>query len=229
MFDVKMIFEDEMKTITAIYTAPALVSSFKEQFSKMYPDHRIVNVMDDSLIASVISAGKMTNEVLRKIYSICREANDSGSDLVLQTCSSVGASAELIQPFFDIPILRIDRPMAQVAVEGYSRIGVLATLPTTLNPTMDLVNICSTEIGKTVEIVDGLAKGAFEALISGDLEKHDQKIIETAMSLNDSCDVFLLAQGSMARIATKLREALGKPVLTSPESGLASLEKYLEG
>ncbi|MBI9102708.1 MAG: hypothetical protein JEY99_09845 [Spirochaetales bacterium] len=218
-----------MKTITAIYTAQALVAPLKEQFSKIYPDHRIISVMDDSLIASVISAGRMTNEVLRKIYSICRDANDMGSDLVLQTCSSVGASADLIQPFFDIPILRIDRPMALASVETYSRIGVLATLPTTLGPTMDLVKQCSRESGKKVEIQDGLALGAFEALMSGDSELHDQKIMDTAMRLNDSCDVFLLAQGSMARMAGQLNKVLGKPVLTSPESGLAALKPYLEG
>ena len=217
-----------MKIITAIYTGQALVTPLKNHFNEIYPEHCIVNILDDSLIASVISAGRMTTPVLRKIYAICREANDSGSDLILQTCSSVGVSVDLIQPFFDIPILRIDQPMAQSAVEGYSRIGVLATLPTTLNPTIDLIRKLSDEKGKAVEVVEGLALGAFEALNAGDSAKHDQMIIETAVKMNDLCDVFLLAQGSMARMSEQLEKALGKKVLTSPESGLRALKPYLE-
>ncbi|MDC7235198.1 MAG: aspartate/glutamate racemase family protein [Spirochaetales bacterium] len=217
-----------MSTVTAIYTGPALVAPVKAYFSQQFPGHKIINVLDDGLIGQIIEAGKMTSPVLRQIYSYCREAADSGSDIILQTCSSVGQSVEYIQPFFDIPILRIDTPMSLEAVEKYKRIGVLATLPSTLEPTMSLVNRMAAEKGLSVDVVNGLARGAFEELSAGNAEAHDRMILDTAMALNDSCDVFLLAQGSMARMKDDLEKASGKPVLTSPESGVDALASYLK-
>lgn len=218
-----------MKTVTAIYTGQALVAPLKEAFQKMYPEHRIVNVLDDSLIASVIEAGGLTGDVLRKLYSLTLDAYLSGTDVILQTCSSVGASVEIIKPFFDIPILRIDQPMSALAVRNYKRIGVLATLPTTLNPTIDLVNAEAEKAGNKVGVSNGLAEGAFEALSSGNSELHDSLIMDTAKKLKDDCDVFLLAQGSMARMAENLEKELAKPVLSSPLTGLESLKQYFEG
>jgi aspartate/glutamate racemase len=217
-----------VKTVTAIYTGQALVQPLSAYFAITYPDYNLVNILDDSLIKSVIQSGEMTKEVLRKIYSICREAQASGSDMILQTCSSVGKSADLIQPFLDIPILRIDQPMVEHAVRDFPRIAVLATLSTTLEPTIDLIRIYAEKQGKNVEIVNGLAIGAFQALSNGNVEEHDRKIMEIAETLADQCDVFVLAQGSMARMKKDL-EVLGCPVLTSLESGVDALRSYLEG
>ena len=216
-----------MAKVTAIYTGAALLNPLSTYFKKKYPEHEIINILDDGLIRQVINAGEMTTQVLRQIYAYCKEARESGSEIILQTCSSVGESTDLIQPFFDIPILRIDTPMAVQAVENYERIAVLATLPTTLEPTMALVERVAREKGKTVEVVNGLAKGAFEELSSGNAEAHDQRILDTAMGLSDSCDAFLLAQGSMARMKEPLEEASNKAVLTSPESGVDALMSYL--
>ena len=38
-----------------------------------------------------------------------------------------------------VPVLRVDQPMADHAVATARRIGVIATLPTTLEPTADLL------------------------------------------------------------------------------------------
>jgi hypothetical protein len=41
-------------------------------------------------------------------------------------------------------------------------------------------------------------------------------------------DLLVLAQGSMARMAGKLSEVSGKPVLSSPLSGVLGVKKYIE-
>lgn len=218
-----------MKTVAAIYTGIVIVDPVRKRFAQKYPDHRLINLLDDSLIADVIRAGRMTDTVLKRIFAYCREMELAGVDLILQTCSSVGDSATLIAPFIGPPILRIDRPMAEAAVAGFKRIGVMATLPTTLNPTSDLLRRVSDEKGRPVTIEQGLAEGAFEALNNGDPETHDRLILQTAEKLKSVCDVFVLAQGSMARMAEDLERVSGKPVLSSLESGLDSLAPYLNG
>ena len=188
----------------------------------------MISLLDDSLIADVIQAGKMTTAVLERIYSYCRIGAEMGVDVILETCSSVGASIDYIQPFFNIPVLRIDRPMIEKAVNESSRIGVMATLPTTLEPTMDLVKKVADEKGKEVSIVNGLAEGAFQAITKGDAETHDRMIMEKASALVKSCDTIVLAQGSMVRMEKPLRESTGLTVLSSMRLGLESLKSYFK-
>jgi len=68
-----------------------------------------------------------------------------------------------------IPLVKIDDAMAAEAVRTGARVGVLATLPTTLAPTVRLVRAQAEKPGGPLG-VEGLAKGAFEALVAGQAE-----------------------------------------------------------
>ena len=58
---------------------------------------------------------------------------------MFNTCSSVGDVADYGNLYARIPVFRIDQPMAAEAVRNYDRIGVISTLPTTLDPTCRLL------------------------------------------------------------------------------------------
>jgi hypothetical protein len=99
---------------------------------------------------------------------------------------------------------------------------VIATLPTTLEPTAALVAARAALAGREVEVVSYLCEGAFAALQAGDTERHDNLVREGLRSLGVSVDVIVLAQASMARVADALApEERPVPILTSPRSGLS--------
>ena len=129
---------------------------------------------------------------------------------------------------FDTPILKIDEPMVKAAVTSYEKIGVLATLPTTLKPTIDLVTSQAAELGKTVTVIDGLAEGAYQALMRGSLDLHDELILKAAIKLAGEADVIVLAQGSMARMEKDLKEKTGIPVLSSPYLCVQEIKSMLK-
>jgi Asp/Glu/hydantoin racemase len=131
--------------------------------------------------------------------------------------------------FIPIPIVRIDEAMARLAVSQASRIAVLATLPTTLDPTIRLINLCAQEAGKKITTVSALASGAFAAITAGDAATHDRLIAEKAKLIIDECDIILLAQGSMARMEEPLRQLTGKTVLSSPRLGVEMVKRMMEG
>ena len=81
--------------------------------------------------------------------------------------------------------------------------------------------------GKNMLLVEGLADGAFAAGQSGDGATHDRLIAEAAQRIADQVDMFVLAQGSMARMEQRLSELTGKPVLSSPVLGVKGLRKFL--
>jgi len=215
--------------VAAVYTGIVLVEPLKFIFQKSFPEAQLINIVDDSLIAEVIINNGLTRSVKKRLFVYYETAFESGADIVLNTCSSVGEAVDFLQPLFDKPIFKIDQPMAREAVKVASKIGILATLPTTLGPTKRLVLSEASNLGKRIETRDALAEGAFEALTKGDVAKHDQLIKKAALDIAKDVDVFVLAQGSMAGMEQELFTLTGKKVFSSPELGVRALREYLLG
>ena len=205
----------------------ALVEPMNKLFKELMPEVKLNHIADDSLIQEVIANNAVTPAVRRRLLSYYNAAADAGADVVFNTCSSVGDIADYGNGYARIPIFRIDQPMAAKAVTSAQRIGVISTLPTTLDPTCRLLQNEAKKAGRDVVLVEGLADGAFAAGQSGDSETHDRLIAEAAQKIADKVDIFVLAQGSMARMEQRLSEMTGKPVLSSPVLGVKGLRKFL--
>ena len=217
-----------MKKVVAIYTGHGLMNNVKANFAEVLPDCRLINIIDDSLIADVIENNEVSPSVARRLLQYYQIAADMGADVIFNTCSSVGEYVAIGQKIIDVPIVRIDEAMAQEAVKNYQTIGVIATLPTTLGPTVRLVQSQAELLGRHVSVVEGLAEGAYQALVNGKPEEHDQRILDAARRLAQDVDAIVLAQGSMARMEKKLAEATGKPVLSSIKRGVKAVKSVLE-
>lgn len=216
-----------MIRVVAVHTAMALVEPLTKIFREYLPEVKLNHIADDSLIQEVIAAGEVTPAVRRRLLSHYVAAADAGAQVVFNTCSSVGDVADYGNQYAPIPVFRIDQPMAAKAVQGWQRIGVISTLSTTLDPTCRLLRNEAAKAGRDVTLVEGLADGAFAAGQSGDGDIHDRLIAEAAQRIAPEVDVFVLAQGSMARMEQRLAELTGKPVLSSPVLGVQGLRQFL--
>lgn len=216
-----------MKTVYAIHTGFALVEPLKPLFAELLPAVRVVTVVDDSLLADVRSAGHVTAAVTRRLTGYGMLAATSGADAIFNCCSSVGEAADLLARMVEIPVVKIDDRMARMAVETGSRIGVLATVPTTLDPTERLVQRKAAELGREVEVRRYLVDGAFDALMSGDAAQHDAMVLEAIERAAAENDAVALAQGSMARLVSRLPASIRVPVLSSPRLGVQALRAAL--
>lgn len=205
----------------------ALVEPLTKVFHEIIPEVQVEHIAESSLIKEVIANNAVTPAVRRRLLDYYNAAADSGADVIFNTCSSVGDIADMAAGIARVPVFRIDKPMAEEAVRKAKRIGVISTLPTTLDPTCRLLKNCAAEAGTEVELVEGLADGAFAAGQSGDGNTHDRLIAEAAQRIADKVDLFVLAQGSMARMEQRLSELTGKPVLSSPVTGVKGLRTFL--
>jgi Asp/Glu/hydantoin racemase len=157
-------------------------------------------------------------------------ARDGGADAVLVTCSSIGPAVPLARQVFDFPILRVDEAMAEQAVSVGSRIGVLATLSTTLEPTVALLHDVAAARSRSIQVEPCLCDGAFEAVLAGDHATHDRIVSEALLGLADRVDVVVLAQASMAGLLERLPPGdLACPVLSSPESAVRRAREIFYG
>ncbi|MEU6714441.1 aspartate/glutamate racemase family protein [Nonomuraea sp. NPDC046802] len=209
------------KTLGLIHTSATLVEVFAKLCAEHLPGVDTFNIVDDSLIKNTVAAGHLTPRTARRVGDHIGSAEAAGADHILVTCSSIGAAVEAAAPFTGVPVTRVDRPMADEAVALGTRIGVLATLTTTLDPTADLVRRSAAAAGKEISLTARVCEGAFEALMGGDAATHDALVAAALRELD--VDVIVLAQASMARVAGTVETKA--PVLASPPLAM----KYLAG
>lgn len=216
-----------MATLALVHTSPSLAPLFNQLTGRLVPEARVLHFVDESCIKNTIASGHLEKATMRRVISLIGSAFDAGADVALVTCSSIGPAVDMAAQLYDQPVLRVDRPMAEKAVDSGRRIGVAATLSTTLKPTADLVRTVAAERGKEIEIVEQLCEGAFEAVMAGDGATHDRIVGEGLTSL-EGVDAIVLAQASMARVLETLPDgSLSAPVYSSPELGVARARDVL--
>lgn len=207
----------KQKTLGLIHTSTTLVPVFGQLCKEKLPGVNAFNIADDSLVKGIVAAGCLTPTISRRVAGYLESAELAGADYIMVTCSSIGPAVEAAAKLIGVPVLRVDRPMAEKAVATGRKVGVIATLRTTLEPTADLISRCAAQTGKQIELTSRLCDGAFEALMSGDAASHDAKVVAVLKELSRQVDVIVLAQASMARVvATLAPEDERVPILASP-------------
>lgn len=205
------------KTLGLVHTSATLVPVFAQLCKQKLPGVNTFNIADDSLVRGIAAAGSLTPSIARRVAGYLESAELAGADYILVTCSSIGPTVETAAKSIGVPVLRVDQPMADKAVLAGKRIGVVATLRTTLEPTADLISRRAALAGKEIELTSRLCEGAFEALMSGDTATHDAKVADALKQLSQQVDVIVLAQASMARVVEALApEDKRVPILASP-------------
>lgn len=216
-----------MRTVVAVYTGQGLIDPVKAMFRELLPECRLVNILDDGIVAELQGRG-ITPAIARRLTQYYHQAEDMGADVIFSTCSSVSEVAVAARAFVRVPIVQIDEAMAEQAVSRHGTIGVMATLPTTLGPTARLIQTTAARLGRRVSLVEGLAEGAYDALVAGRPEEHDRRLAQTARGIADRVEAFILAQGSMARMEADLAALTGRPVFSSPRLGVMNVRDVLQ-
>ena len=207
-----------------VHTSATLVPAFEQLCRERLPGVAVFNLVDDSLIKDVIAHGRLRPATARRVVQHVAAAEAAGADTILVTCSSIGRAVETAATLVDVPVIRVDRAMAERAVATGRRIGVIATLPTTLDPTADLIGRCAQIAGREVAITARLCEGAFDALMAGDAAAHDASVAAALEALAAEVDVIALAQASMARVVAALPpDPTRPPILASPPLAIEAL------
>lgn len=213
------------QTLVIIHTGPVTVQPLNALAPDLLPGVRVVNLVDDSLLKDTMAAGMVTPAVTRRLTQYMMIAQDMGADLILNACSSVREAADVGAKLVSVPVTKIDTAMARHAVGSASRIGVAATVQTTLDPTVRLIEQTARDSGKSVTVTRQLCEGAFAALLAGDGARHDEIVSRNLIELAQHVDLIVLAQVSMGRVADSLGDQVSVPVLTSPRLGMEQVAK----
>ena len=215
--------------VALVYTGvtPELIELVEKEVRQQLPeDTEIISDQDPSIIGEVVKTGYVTAPPAARLVGMYMKAVCDGADAILNICSSVGEVADAAQDigkYTGVPIVRIDEDMCREAVKLGARIGVMATLPSTLIPTKNTIMRVAREMNRHVELVDALVEGGFGL----DQEQFKQLMTKYAGEISDKVDVILFAQGSMAYCEEYIHQKTSKPVLSSPRFGAVALKEAL--
>jgi Asp/Glu/hydantoin racemase len=213
--------------LAVIHTTTATVEPLKALAAEALPGCTVVNFVDDSILPQLAANGGNLADVAGRVIQYARYAEEIGADVILEACSSIGEVVPLARQQLRIPIVRIDDAMAERAIAQGRRVGVAATLATTLAPTVRLIESKAAEAGREVEVESLLVADAYRKLMAGDREGHDEALVAALADLAPRVDMVVLAQASMARVLPRLPQDLQGRCLTSPPLAIERVRQVL--
>lgn len=216
-----------MAKAAIFHTSAATLGLFQNLTAKFIPDVEIVHFVEESMIREVMKNGGPSPDINARIAGYVQAAEKAGCAIFMTACSSIGASVEQCQFLTRMPVTRIDEAMVEEAIEKGPRIAVLATVETTLKPTLEYIERKAHASGKQITVVPTLMAEAFKSLLAGDNETHDRIVSAGLHEALGTADVVVLAQASMARVMNNMPPSK-VPVLTSPERGIQRFKEKIE-
>ncbi len=191
----------------------------EQAFAQLWPDAELCNLLDDSLSSDLARAGRLDEAMHDRFLTLGRYAKGTGADAILFTCSAFGPCIDRVRA--DLHPLVVHKPnqgmFTEAAAHG-GRIGLIASFRPSLAS-------LAAEFPAGTDVTPIYAAGALDALERGDHEAHDRLTADAASQAD--VDLFALGQFSLARAADRVREATGKPVLTTPDAAVRELARAL--
>jgi len=223
------------KRLFLLHTMPFVMNEISGPLEKDFLDRNpgveIQTMLDTSLLADTMAAGKVTPTTANRLLSYVREAEQAGADMLLLTCTSMGEGMAHVAEFSSLPTLCITEPMMKQALDSGNRVGIIGTVPTSpaqiIAPLMEEAarrGLGEEDLTVVVEVVEE----AFAARGRGDTPEHDRLVSAALakMTAEHEVDSILFAQASMTNTVF---DDPGVPVLTLGASAFEAATEMLAG
>jgi aspartate/glutamate racemase len=217
------------RTLAIVHASLISSKSVQPFVDEIIPEVTVVHHVDDTIQNTnfVCEPGVVPKANYFRFAAYAHFLEESGVDLILLACSTFNRAVELARPMINTPLLQIDRPMMDLAVRTGKRIGLLATLASTVPSSERLLKLAASEAGKEVEVKTVLCAAAFEQIRKGNVDKHNEILVKEMGTLSHDVDCIVMAQVSMSALEPMLRNTR-VPVYNSGRTGFTRVREILE-
>lgn len=202
-----------------LHTSPVHIATFDGLRDRLAPGLAIRHVVREDLLAAALTQGGINAAVEAQTFSAFSEIVAGGTGALVCTCSTLGPLAETFDSDSPVPVLRIDRPMADNAVLQASHIAVCAALSTALISAVELVRSSARDMERPgVTVHEHLFAGAWKYFEQGDMDAYHREVARGLRGAALTADLILLAQASMQGAIAHCPD-ITVPIWSSPETG----------
>ena len=224
----------QKKRLFLLHTMPfvmnQIVAPLEKEFLAAHPDVEIQTMLDTSLLADTMAAGKVTPGTAARLLSYVREAEQAGAAMLLLTCTSMGEGMTHVRRLTGLPTLCITEPLVEEALDLGTRVGIIGTLPTSPAQILEPLLAAAAKRGLTREDLTvhiAIVEEAFQARGRGDTAAHDALVSAAVMRLarEHPVDSIIFAQASMSGT---VHDDPGVPVLKLGPSAFRAAGEMLD-
>lgn len=218
----------EAPAVTLVHAVLPALAPTHDAIVRAIPSAQVRHILDEGLSSEPERHGGVTRSCVERMLTILALAVEAGADAVLLTCTAYSTMLPEARDRFPSTIFAaVDQVMVERAVATASKIGVLATFAPGLEQQRALLMHEAALQGKTIEIVPSLHPRAMQALQRGDVAEHDRIVLHALPELLSATEIVLLAQASMARVASVVPAGDCHRVLSSPRLAAEALRDTL--
>lgn len=216
------------KTLGIFHAALISTKSVEPFIKEIIPEVTVVHFVDDTVqnLNFIQVPGVIPKVNLFKFVTYAHNLQEAKVDLILLACSTFNVAVDFARPLIEVPLLQIDRPMMDLAVQDGRRIGLLGTVPSTMIPSENLLRKAAMEAGKKIEVSTVLCSKAFAEIKIGNVENHNAILLEEIKILSKSVDAIVLAQVSMSALEPMLKD-FNVPIYNSGRTGFNKVRQLL--
>lgn len=216
----------KQERIALIHATTVAIQPIARAFKNLWPEAQTTNLLEDSLTYDLERAGGITPAIVERIRRLTDYAVLSGATGVLFTCSAFCDAIFEVAKDYEIPVHAPNDAMFEASLGAGSTIGLLATFAPAVEPmTQEFYALANTR-GARVKLESVCAPEALLAARAGDIERHNQLVVEAAPQLAH-CDAIMLAQFSTSTALSAVQEIMTIPVFSAPESAVELMRRRL--
>jgi Asp/Glu/hydantoin racemase len=213
--------------IYLIHATPVAIAPITEAFTRLWPEARLANLLEDSLSSDLAQAGELTPALSERFLKLATYAAESGADAILFTCSAFGDAIDRCKRSLSIPVLKPNEAMIEEAIQRTRKISILATFEPAIASMTEEFQSYARQQDVEIELNTFVCPGAFDELRRGSADRHDALIVDCARTPTNS-ELLCFAQFSMTSAAQQASQVSGLPVLTTPDSAVLKLRSLLQ-
>ena len=211
-----------MSQLAFLHTSPVHVATFTRLMGQLSPETSLRHLTRADLLEAAqqpeADLTMIAAELRRELTTLAAAVpGEPGADLVICTCSTLGALAEAINDL-PAPVWRVDRPMARQAVRLGRRPLVVASIASTLAPTLALLQEEAAGAGLALEPQVLLMEELWPLFTAGRLRDYAEAAAAAIEAQWQGETAVVLAQASLAPAGDLVSLPMPVAMLSSPRS-----------
>ena len=211
--------------VTMIHAIAESIPPVRLAFDEEFPEAEVINVLDESLLVDFDD--QLTPDLRRRITNIIGYCQDNKADAIGLACSVYAPVVESAKDLVHVPLVSSYGPVMADAVTAGPRIGLIASVASTMQDSKCYLHLAADEAGVEIEPQLCLAEDLITVMRAEGQSGLERRLEEEVLKIASKVDVVLLTQFSFAAALAHLEKVSPIPVLSAPHSSARTLKKLL--
>lgn len=212
--------------IGAVHALQGSIGPTQAAFERGWPEVDVAHLLDGSLYLDRSRGTADAAEIARRIDRLIQHSAATGAEAVLFTGSFFGEAVRAAAPNVDVPVLTSFDGLVEAALALARPVRVLSTAADSTTLLVAELESTAAARGYDIDVTGEVVPGALDALVGGDLEEHDRRVLE-AIDRPDSDHAVVFAQFSMERVMEEASSGARVPVLGPATAAVGRLRELL--